>query len=82
MLEFSPAPLSMLETQTESMENNFFNNIELGERGVFFSNSSDHGCRYDYDFRATLERQLIQTWRSTCVEFNSQKPVLCKNNFW
>ncbi len=35
-LEFSPAPLSMLEMQTDSMENNFLYNIELGERGVFF----------------------------------------------
>ena len=44
MLEFSPSPLSMLEMQTESMVNNFLNNIELGERGVFFSNTCDHGC--------------------------------------
>ena len=34
----------MLEIQTESMEHNFLNNIELGERGVFFSNTCDHGC--------------------------------------
>ena len=46
MLEFSPAPLSMLKMQTESMENNLLNNIELGERGVFFSNTCEHGCSH------------------------------------
>ena len=43
-LEFSPAPLSMLEMQTQSMENNFLNNIEPGERGEFFSKICVHGC--------------------------------------
>ena len=45
VLEISPAPHSMLEIWTQSMDTNFYPNIELGGRGDF-SNIWDQGCSF------------------------------------
>ena len=75
-LEFSPAPLSMLETQTESMENNFLNNIELGERGVFFSNSFDHGCRWHKGTAQLLYSYVVVSVTPNQVIINLPHPII------